>query len=124
MGLGMDVACVGFEKTREIESAAAQALLKLLHFANEVTHCSLTITRSESIYLTTLEVFASKRQRVFTQKYSGDTLLPLIEQVFTETEARLSAFIFRQATTCSSAADLAGAPEYAKQGKQRDHKQD
>ncbi|MEI6002116.1 hypothetical protein H3V53_34795 [Paraburkholderia bengalensis] len=95
MGLGMDVACIGLEKTPEIESAAAQALLTLLRFAHEVTRCSLAVTATDAGYVTRLEVFSSRREPILIEHYRSPNLLRCIDRVFVETGARLLALSFR-----------------------------
>ncbi|PXX01511.1 hypothetical protein C7399_1673 [Paraburkholderia tropica] len=97
MGLGMDVACIGIEKTPEIESAAALALLKLLRFANDITRCILTVTTTDAGYLTQLEIFSTRRAMILTEHYRSPKLLNCIDRVFTETQTRLSAFPFHRA---------------------------
>lgn len=95
MGLGMDVTCTGLEKTPEMESAAAQALLKLLRFASDITRCSLAVSPTDAGYFTRLEVFSSRRESILVEHFRSPDLLRCIDRVFVEAEARMRIRSFR-----------------------------
>lgn len=91
----MDVACIGLEKTPEIESAAAQALLTLHRFTHEITRCSLAVTATDAGYATRLELFSSQRESILIEHYRSPNLLRCIDRVFIETGNRLLALSLR-----------------------------